>query len=215
LEETSTYAVGHFALGYILAKLTSKATKTRVNVALIFLLSVIPDVDILIPYVVHRGPFHSIIMATIVFIPILALYHKNALPYFIATIQHSLLSDYIAGGKVQLLWPLTQKTFGLELSIQSPTNITIEWFSFLTATFAMIKTKDTHLLLQPHNSNLILLIPTFTVLLPTFLAFPLEVPTALILPHIMFLILFLASISIDLKYMINKGLGKISDSENQ
>jgi membrane-bound metal-dependent hydrolase YbcI (DUF457 family) len=215
LEETSTYAVGHFALGYILAKLTSKATKTRVIVALIFLLSVIPDVDILIPYVVHRGPFHSIIMATIVFIPILALYHKNALPYFIATIQHSLLSDYIAGGKVQLLWPLTQKTFGLELSIQSPTNITIEWLSFLTATFAMIKTKDTHLLLQPHNSNLILTIPTFTVLLPTFLAYPLEVPTALIPPHIIFLILFLASISIDLKYMINKGLGKISDSESQ
>jgi membrane-bound metal-dependent hydrolase YbcI (DUF457 family) len=208
LEETSTYAVGHFALGYILAKLTSKATKTRVIVALIFLLSVIPDVDILIPYVVHRGPFHSIIMATIVFIPILALYHKNALPYFIATIQHSLLSDYIAGGKVQLLWPLTQQTFGLELSIQSPTNITIEWLSFLTATFVMIKTKDTHLLLQPKNSNLILTIPTFTVLLPTFLAFPLEVPTALIPPHIIFLILFLVSISIDLKYMINKGFRK-------
>jgi hypothetical protein len=36
----------------------------------------------------------------------------------------------------------------------------------------------------------------------------LEVPTALILPHIIFLILFLASISIDLKYMINKGLRK-------
>jgi hypothetical protein len=36
----------------------------------------------------------------------------------------------------------------------------------------------------------------------------LEVPTALIPPHIIFLILFLASISIDLKYMINKVLGK-------
>jgi membrane-bound metal-dependent hydrolase YbcI (DUF457 family) len=214
-EEASTYAVGHFALGYILAKLTSKITKTKVNVALIFMLSVIPDVDILIPYVVHRGPTHSILMAFIIFIPIFALYNKNALPYFSALIQHSLISDYIAGGKVQLFWPLTTQAFGLELSIRSPANITIEWFSFLTATFVMIKTKDAHLLLQPHNSNLILTIPTFTVLLPTFLAYPLEVPTALILPHIIFLILFLASISIDLKYMINKGLGKISDSENQ
>jgi len=203
-EEASTYAVGHFALGYILAKLTSKVTKTRVNVALIFMLSVIPDVDILIPYVVHRGPTHSILMAFVAFIPIFALYHKNALPYFAALIQHSLISDYIAGGKVQLLWPLTTQTFGLELSIKSPANVTIEWLSFLTATFIMIKTKDMHPLLQPKNSNLILAIPTFTVLLPTFLAFPLEVPTALTPPHIIFLILFLASISIDLKYMINK-----------
>jgi len=208
MEEKLTYAVGHFAVGYILAKLTSKMTKTKFNIALILTLSVIPDVDILIPYVAHRGPTHSILMAFIVFIPIFALYHKNALPYFAALIQHSLISDYIAGGKVQLLWPLTTQTFGLELSIKSPANVTIEWLSFLTATFIMIKTKDMHPLLQPKNSNLILAIPTFTVLLPIFLAFPLEVPTALIPPHIIFLILFLASISIDLKYMINKRLRK-------
>jgi membrane-bound metal-dependent hydrolase YbcI (DUF457 family) len=113
-EEASTYAVGHFAIGYILAKLTSKMTKTKFNVALILTLSVIPDVDILIPPIVHRGPTHSILMAFIVFIPIFALYHKNALPYFAALIQHSLISDYVAGGKVQLLWPLTTQTFGLE-----------------------------------------------------------------------------------------------------
>jgi len=147
-------------------------------------------------------------MASIIFIPIFALYHKNAFPYFIALIQHSLLGDYIAGGKVQLLWPLTQQTFGLELSIQSPANITTEWLSFLTATFVMIKTKDAHLLLQPHNSNLILAIPTSTVLLPTFLAFPLEVPTALILPHLVFLALFLASLSIDTKKTIEKVINK-------
>jgi hypothetical protein len=147
-------------------------------------------------------------MASIVFIPIFVLYHKNALPYFTALIQHSLLSDYIAGGKVQLLWPITPQTFGLELSIKSPANIIIEWLSFLTAIFIMIKTKDTHSLLQPNNSNLILAIPTFTVLLPTFLAFPLEVPTPLIPPHIIFLILFLASLSIDLKTIIYMGLKK-------
>jgi membrane-bound metal-dependent hydrolase YbcI (DUF457 family) len=203
-EEASTYAVGHFAVGYILAKLTSKMTKTKFNVALILTLSVIPDVDILIPYVVHRGPTHSILMAFIIFIPIFALYHKNALPYFAALIQHSLISDYVAGGKVQLLWPLTTQTFGLELSIKSPANITIEWLSFLTATLIMIKTKDVHPLLQPHNSNLILTIPTFTVLLPTLLAFPLEVPIALIPPHIVFIALFTASLSIDLKNIIEK-----------
>jgi membrane-bound metal-dependent hydrolase YbcI (DUF457 family) len=203
-EEASTYAVGHFAIGYILAKLTSKMTKTKFNVALILTLSVIPDVDILIPPIVHRGPTHSILMAFIIFIPIFALYHKNALPYFAALIQHSLISDYVAGGKVQLLWPLTTQTFGLELSIKSPANITIEWLSFLTTTLIMIKTKDAYPLLQPHNSNLIIAIPTFTVLLPTFLSFPLEVPAPLIPPHLAFLILFLASLSIDLKKVMKQ-----------
>jgi hypothetical protein len=68
----------------------------------------------------------------------------------------------------------------------------------------MIKTKDAYPLLQPHNSNLILTIPTFTVLLPTLLAFPLEVPIALIPPHIVFIALFTASLSIDLKNIIEK-----------
>jgi membrane-bound metal-dependent hydrolase YbcI (DUF457 family) len=203
-EEASTYAVGHFAIGYILAKLTSKMTKTKFNVALILTLSVIPDVDILITPIVHRGPTHSVLMAFAVFIPIFALYHKNALPYFAALVQHSLIGDYVAGGKVQLLWPLTTQTFGLELSIKSPANITIEWLSFLTATLIMIKTKDAYPLLQPHNSNLILTIPAFTVLLPTLLAFPLEVPIALIPPHIVFAALFTASLSIDLKNIIEK-----------
>jgi membrane-bound metal-dependent hydrolase YbcI (DUF457 family) len=179
-------------------------TKTKFNVALILTLSVIPDVDILIPPIVHRGPTHSILMAFIIFIPIFALYHKNALPYFAALIQHSLISDYVAGGKVQLLWPLTTQTFGLELSIKSPANITIEWLSFLTTTLIMIKTKDAYPLLQPHNSNLIIAIPTFTVLLPTFLSFPLEVPAPLIPPHLAFLILFLASLSIDLKKVMKQ-----------
>jgi len=193
-EETSTYAVGHLALGYMFAKLTSKATKNRANVALILTLSVIPDIDLLIPNIDHEGPTHSIITASIIFIPIFALYHKNALPYFTAIIQHSLFGDYIPGQKVQLLWPLTTKTFGLELGIKSPANITIEWLSFITATLLMIKTKDAHSLLQPHNSKLILTIPISTLLLPTILAFPIEVPTTLIPPYIILTALFLASI---------------------
>jgi membrane-bound metal-dependent hydrolase YbcI (DUF457 family) len=200
--------VGHFALGYVLGKLTTQATKTKMNIPLILTLSVIPDIDILIPYVEHRGPFHSIIIAIIIFIPIFAIYHKKAAPYLIALIQHSLIGDYVAGGQVQLLWPLTSNPFGIEISIRSSTNITLEWLIFIAAAIVMVKTKDTHAILQPHNSNLILAIPTFTVLLPTFLAFPLEVPLPLIPPHIIFLILFLASLSIDLKNIINKALSK-------
>lgn len=174
------------------------------NIPLILTLSVIQDVDLLIPIIEHRGPFHSLVTATIIFIPIFALYRRKAAPYFVALIQHSLLCDYIAGGGVQLLWPITSQPYGIGISIKGLTNITLEWLMFLPAAILMLKTKDAKELLQPHNSNLILAIPTFTVLLPTFLAFPLEVPMALIPPHIICLILFLTSMLIDIRKFLSK-----------
>lgn len=207
-EGKKSFAVGHFAFGYIFSKSASYTTKTKLNIPLVFMLSVIPDIDILIPFVQHRGPSHSIIVALIIFTPIFVMYGKKAFPYFIALTQHSLIGDFIAGGGVQLLWPLTSQPYGIEISIKSPTNITLEWLVFLMATIVMVKTKDTQLLLQPHNSSLILAIPTFTVLLPTFLAFPLAVPIALIPPHVIYLILFLASLLIDVRKIGCQALNK-------
>lgn len=195
-------------MGYIFSMLIAKATKTRMNIPLVFTLSVIPDIDILIPFLEHRGPTHSIIAATVVFIPAFALWRKGVLPYFVAYIQHSLIGDFIAGGKTQLLWPLTLQPFGIEISIKSSTNITLEWLVFIAAAMVMLKTKDAHTILQPHNSNLILAIPTLTVLLPTFLAFPLEVPITLVPPHIICLTLFATSLLIDIKKITNQILSK-------
>jgi membrane-bound metal-dependent hydrolase YbcI (DUF457 family) len=190
-------------LGYLVAKLTAQATETRMNIPLVLTLSVIPDIDILLPFVEHRGPFHSIVMATVIFVPILVLYGKGGFPYYAALVQHSLLGDYISGGRVQLLWPLTRGFFGIEISIASPTSITLEWLTFLTAVVIMLKTKDMQTLFQPHNSNLVLAIPTFTVLLPTFFAYPLEVPVALVPPHLVFLIVFLASMLMDMRKILS------------
>lgn len=196
------FAVGHFAFGYILAKLTTQVTKTEMNIPLVLTLSVIPDIDLLVPFVEHRGPFHSIIMASVIFMPVFALYRRKALPYFVALIQHSLIGDYIVGG-VQLLWPLTQQPYGLNVNIFSLANITLEWLLFLSAAMVMFKTRDMLVLFQPHGSNMILAVPIFTVLLPTFLAFPLHVPMALVPPHIIYLILFLTSLLIDVKKIIS------------
>lgn len=196
MEGIKSFAVGHFAIGYILSKATTQVTKTKINVPLVLTLSVIPDIDILIPFLEHRGPTHSIVIAFLAFIPIFIIQHKSALPYFIALIQHSMISDYIAGGETQLLWPLTLNHYGMGTDIKSPTNVTLEWVTFLTLTIMILKTGDINMLLQPHNSNLILIVPTFTVLLPTVLAYPLDVPLTLIPPHIVYLILFMASLLI-------------------
>lgn len=208
IEENKLFAVGHFALAYVLGKSTALATKTKVNIPLVLTLSIVPDVDILIPFVEHRGPFHSIIMVVLIFIPLFALYRKSAFPYFAALIQHSLIGDFIAGGGVQLLWPLTSRPYGMEVGLKSPTNITLEWLLFLASVIIMLKTKDIWTFLHPHNSNLILAIPTFTVLLPAFLAFPIQVPLTLIPPHIMSLILFLISLLTAMRKIVNQTLNK-------
>lgn len=199
------YAVGHLALGYITGKATSKLLNVNVNIPLLFLASIIPDIDLLIPGLQHRGPTHSLIISIIIFIPLAAYYRKKAIPYFIALTQHSLIGDYLTGGGIQLLWPLNSTHYyGLPIEITSLTNITIEWIFFLTAFTILLKTKDAQTLFQPHPSNLLLSIPAFTVLLPTLLSFPEYVPLALIIPHLIYLAIFTISILIDFKALLKK-----------
>ena len=193
--ETKSYAVGHFAFGYILSRSSAELLKTRINIPLVLALSIIPDVDVwLSNFVAHRGPTHSIIMATLVFIPVLFIYRTKAVPYFVALVQHSLIGDLITGRNNQMLWPATTQYYGLNIDIASTTNMALEWTIFLISIIVMIKAKDIADLLSRRSSNLILAVPTFTVLLPTFVAQPIEVPPALMLPHIAYLVIFLASI---------------------
>jgi membrane-bound metal-dependent hydrolase YbcI (DUF457 family) len=166
------------------------------------MLSVIPDIDIIIqifvPTLEHRGPTHSVITALIVFIPIFAFYQKRAIPYFIALIQHSLIGDTMAGGQIQLLWPIATRYYGTGMHIQSQTNTIVEWTLFLISVIIMLKTKDVATLFKPHYTSLALTIPVFTLLLPTFVGYPLDVPTWLIPPHLACTFIFSASIIIPL-----------------
>jgi membrane-bound metal-dependent hydrolase YbcI (DUF457 family) len=192
------FAVGHMALGYLLSKPAATKLKTTVNIPTALVLSIIPDIDILAGEGFHRGPTHSIIAATLVFIPLFYIYRKNAVPYFLALISH-MIGDVIVGGQIQLLWPIYQKDISISpplpyISITSTTNIALEFILFTAATIVMYKTADLQAFLRPHKSNLLLTIPVATVLLPTFLAYPLTVPIALIPPHVFYLVLFTVSI---------------------
>lgn len=71
------------------------------------------------------------------------------------------------------------------------------------ASAIVMKTGDIKTMFQPHKSNMILAIPTFTVLLPPFLAFPINVPAILVPPHILFLTIFLTSLIIGMKSAIH------------
>ena len=199
------------ALGYILGKGSAKLVKTNLNIPLALMLSVIPDIDILIEHVgglasiiPHRGPIHSVVLSLVAFIPLFMIYRKAALPYFIALIQHMLIGDYLTGGQLELFWPITQQKFGIPASIYSIQNIGLEIFLFTISIILLLATKDISKLLHSHKSNLLLAIPTFTVLLPTFLSYPLDVPALMIPPHIILTAIFAASTTIELWAIIKR-----------
>ena len=85
------------------------------------------------------------------------------------------------------------------ISIESPINVALELTIFAIATVILFKTRDVHAFFRKSKLNLILAVPIFTVLLPTFLGYPLDVPSLLVLPHLFYLVLFAITVLIVLK----------------
>jgi membrane-bound metal-dependent hydrolase YbcI (DUF457 family) len=199
-EEKNSFAVGHMALAYLLGKASAKLLKVNLNIPLILVLSIIPDIDILFDFLfnsyIHRGPTHSIIVAIVVFIPFFVLYRQKAVPYFAALASHSLIGDFLIGGQLQLLWPLFTNEFGAHelgfpyINIYASISIALEFTLFAVALVVMLKTRDLFHFFRNNKLTLILIIPIFTVLLPTFASYPLHVPSLLILPHLFYLVIF-------------------------
>jgi membrane-bound metal-dependent hydrolase YbcI (DUF457 family) len=172
-----------------------------INIPILLVLSVIPDVDLIYDFFlkteIHRGPTHSIIIAILVFIPFFIFYRKRAIPYFAALSSHSLIGDFPIAGHVQLLWPLTAHEYCIRcdlglpyISVQSQLNIALELTLFTLTLLIFLKTKDIYLFFRNSKTNLLLIIPILTVLLPSFLSFPVYVPLQLLLPHLFYLTLF-------------------------
>ncbi|HVP40961.1 MAG TPA: metal-dependent hydrolase [Candidatus Krumholzibacteriaceae bacterium] len=193
------FAVGHLALGYILAKTTSKALRTKINLPLIFFLSVLPDIDVLIPNLNHRGPLHSIIVITLAFIPFFLYYKKQVAPSYVAIVQHSLIGDYFSGGGVQLLWPLATGFFGLNLAPVSQASISVELISFIFAVIILLVTKDMTVLLKPKKENLFLLLPEGAILGSIFLSLGFGLSVELLVAHLLFFTIFAVAILTSLK----------------
>lgn len=194
------FAVGHMALAYLLGKGSAGRLKLSLNIPAVLVLSVIPDIDVLLGVEeFHRGPTHSAVAAVLVFIPFFIVYRRQAFPYFLALLSHSLIGDLVVGGNLQLFWPVTSSAIFLppplpKIAITSPVNITLELTLFAVATIVMFKAKDLRLFIRGEKTNLLLLIPIATVLLPTFVAYPLTVPILLVAPHLFYLTLFSVSV---------------------
>ena len=205
------FAVGHFALGYLGGKVSSKVVGVKFSLPLLFLASVFPDFDILFPFLQHRGPLHSVVVLCLAFVPIFLLFRARAVPYFVAVIMHGLVGDFLTGG-FQMFWPLSTDLFGLAIGMYSLTNVVLESSLFVLAVGVMFKTNDIMLFFSHGSSNIFLSIPAMTVLLPSVLSFPLDVPSILLLPHLFWGALFGFSILFDLKSVLIKSNVSIQPS---
>ncbi len=160
------FAIGHFALGYILGKTSSKLSKVKVNLPLLLAASVLPDVDLLLRFLTHRGPTHSLLTITVLMVPFFLLYRKRAIPYYAAMLSHILIGDFFTGG-VELFWPLSHSTFGvLNLDTAGLLVSTIELILFLLTLPFMYKLGDLKTLLKPDNKNWALIIPLGAIIGP-------------------------------------------------
>jgi membrane-bound metal-dependent hydrolase YbcI (DUF457 family) len=199
------FAIGHFAIGYLFGKGTSKLVHVKINLPLLLAASVLPDIDLLFRFVTHRGLTHSIITITILMIPFFILYRKKALPYFAVLLSHILVGDFFTGG-VELLWPISHSTFGvLNFEVTSLTIAATELVLFLVTIPIMYKQGDLQTLLNPNNRNWALIIPLGAIMGPLLSlgrGQEAALPILLVVPSLFYICLFVYSLLIWLKHKI-------------
>jgi membrane-bound metal-dependent hydrolase YbcI (DUF457 family) len=205
----ASFAVGHMSLAYLLGKGSAKLLRVKINIPLLLVLSVLPDADLVVQLLtnthIHRGPTHSIIVAVLVFIPFFVVYRKRAVPYFLALISHSLIGDFFIGGRVQLFWPLSGTGYGIHqvgtyiIDINTPVDSIVEILLFLAAVYVLYKSGDWKVFFSDDKSNLLLIIPLATVLVPTIIGYQtqplIRTSPTLALAHLFFLVLFCIAVS--------------------
>jgi membrane-bound metal-dependent hydrolase YbcI (DUF457 family) len=115
------YPLGHIAPGYFAARATSITIKGKFNLLIVLFLSVSPDFDILIPFISHRGPTHSLFMVILFLVSVLLL-RREWLPYIAGFGSHALIGDLLTGTRrvagCMILWPFSSSFVDLGFYIE-------------------------------------------------------------------------------------------------
>ena len=193
------FAIGHFAIGYLAGKASAKTLKVQINMPLLLTASVIPDIDLLLRFIEHRGPTHSLVTIIALTVPFLIYYRKAAIPYAIALASHSLIGDLFTGG-TQLFWPLSAEWVGtLNIDVNSLTNSLLELTLFLVSIAIMFKTRDLRKISKDKH-KVALLLPFGAVMGPMLAVgrgAEYALPILLVIPSLFCLALFAYSIIVD------------------
>jgi len=126
------YPPGHLALGYFSGVLCKRVTGKDFNLGVIWVFSLLPDLDLFVPGLVHRGPSHSVVVALLFFAPVLYFY-LGSLPYLVSLLSHSLIGDYFTAYGCQLFWPFASSWFRYEYALCSSSGVLFYVEGFLFA----------------------------------------------------------------------------------
>ena len=187
------FAIGHFGISYMMGKASSCLLDVKLNLGLLFSISVLPDIDLLLfSFVKHRGPLHSIFFSLLVCLPFFIIYQKKVLPYFVALLSHSLIGDIFSGG-LQLFWPFSANwVYVLDFPVRGSVSVVMEFIIFIVTAFVIIVSKDYKKLLFVRSRRFYWLIPFGAVLIPLLSTFGnyANLPFLLVVPSLFYLVLF-------------------------
>jgi membrane-bound metal-dependent hydrolase YbcI (DUF457 family) len=171
--------------------------------------SVLPDMDLLLSFIQHRGPTHSIITITFLMIPFFVVYRKKAIPYFAALLSHILIGDFFTGG-IALFWPLSNNMFGaLNFEVNSLPIALTELILFLFALPLMYKLGDLKDLLKPNDKSWALIISLGSIIGPLIVLTRVvslnqiqenTLPSLLVIPSLIYICIFTYSLYAWLKW---------------
>ncbi|MEM3549965.1 MAG: metal-dependent hydrolase [Candidatus Bathyarchaeia archaeon] len=190
------FAVGHIAMGYLIGQAFGRRLKVQINMPLLLAASVIPDIDLFLRFLLHRGPTHSLITIIAFTVPFLMLYGKIAVPYSVALASHSLIGDYFTGG-TQLFWPFSAEWYGaLNISVNSPANALLE-LTFFFASIAVMFRKGDLRKIAKDKYKMALLLPFLALIWPILVmgrGSEYTLPPLLVIPSLFYLAIFSSSI---------------------
>jgi len=192
------FAVGHIALGYLAGKFIGLFRGRDLNMPALLTFALLPDVDLLVPGLQHRGPTHSLLFIAAMSVPILLVWSGNAFQYIIALSTHSLIGDVFTDGGTQLLWPFSREWVMVDqtLMMGCTFEVYMEIALFTAMIGVMLLSGDLSRFLKPSRKNLLLGIPISTIVLPALFEYPVRMPTSLMIPHILLLALIGLSFTI-------------------
>ena len=185
-----------------MGKASAQKLKVHLNLPLLLTVCILPDIDLILRFLEHRGPTHSLITALVLTAPFFFTYRKAAVPYFAAVVSHSLIGDFFTGG-AQLFWPVSTTWYGaLNINVSSSVNASLELILFVISLGVLVKTGDLRRIVEPNKYNMILFLPFMAVLGPILQlgrGYEYALPSSLLIPSLFWLALFAYSIVANLQ----------------
>ena len=168
------------------------------DIPIVLTASLIPDIDIIIPSLPHRGPTHSLLVAFLLLIPVFYYWRTNSFIYYAAYASH-LIADLLAGssmGRSQLLWPYTGNWITLypKLIMGTDQEAVVEIILLTIALMVIWITKDYQRLIKYRYTNFLLFFPCTVVLMSFILGYyygDSVIPSLFNVPHLLVALIML------------------------